>query len=104
MVKVNDTDFESEVLNAEIPVLVDFYADWCGPCRMIEPAVEEISNEYAGKLKVCRLDVDKAGMTAAKYGITSIPFLGFFKNGKLAGSVIGAVPKAVITQKVEEII
>ena len=104
MVIVNDSNFESEVLEAEIPVLVDFYADRCGPCRMIAPAVEQISNELAGKLKVCKMDVDSSGETASKYGISSIPHLIIFKDGQPLDRIIGAVPKETIMQKISAVI
>ena len=98
---VNDTNFEEEVLNSDIPVLVDFWAPWCGPCRMISPIVEEIEKEYEGKLKVCKINVDEAPQTSAKYGIRSIPTLGIFKNGQMADTVVGAVPKNVLTEKID---
>ncbi|MEA2082603.1 MAG: thioredoxin [Elusimicrobiota bacterium] len=104
MVIVNDSNFEQEVVKSDIPVLVDFYADWCGPCKMIAPAVEELAKEYEGKIKVCKLDVDEAGQTAAKYRISSIPFVGFFKNGSLADQLIGAVPKEMLAAKIDSIL
>ncbi|MBA3065945.1 thioredoxin [bacterium] len=101
MIILNDENFEQEVIQSEIPVMVDFYADWCGPCKMIAPVVEEISGEYEGRVKVCKLNVDEAGQTSAKYRISSIPFIGFFKNGKLADQLVGAVPKETITGKID---
>lgn len=92
-VKLNDRNFKQEVLESNIPVLVDFWAEWCAPCRMIAPVVEQIAKEYQGKLKVCKLNVDEAHIVASKYKIMSIPTLLVFKNGKVAGKVIGAVPK-----------
>ena len=92
-VKVNDTNFKQEVLDSDIPALVDFWAEWCGPCHMVAPVVEEIAKEYKGKLKVCKANVDEAPNTASKYGIMSIPTLAIFKNGKVADKVVGALPK-----------
>jgi len=95
-VQVNDSNFEQEVLGANIPVLVDFWAPWCMPCNMVAPIVEEIANEYHGKLKVCKINVDEAPNTAANYGIMSIPTIALFKNGEAVDKVIGALPKAEV--------
>ena len=100
-IALTDDNFSDEVLNAELPVLVDFWASWCGPCRMIAPIVEELSVEYEGKAKVCKLDVDAAQKTAAEFGIRSIPTLLIFKEGKVADQLIGAVPKQQITEKLD---
>jgi len=94
-----EKNFGSEVLNSDIPVLVDFWAPWCGPCRMIAPVVEEISNEYQGKLKVVKVNTDENQSIAIQYGIRSIPTIGIFKGGKVVDSVIGAVPKQVLVNK-----
>ena len=91
--KVSDTTFESEVLKATGPVVVDFWAEWCGPCRMIAPALEEIAGTLNGKVKIVKLNVDENPQTAAKYGIQSIPTLMIFKNGQIASRQIGAAPK-----------
>jgi thioredoxin 1 len=96
--KVSDTTFESEVLKATSPVVVDFWAEWCGPCRMIAPALEEIAGSLDGKVKIVKLNVDENPKTAAKYGIQSIPTLMIFKNGQMASRQIGALPK----QKLED--
>ena len=101
LIALTDDNFSDEVLNAELPVLVDFSATWCGPCRMIAPIVEELSSEYEGKAKVCKLDVDAAQKTAAEFGIRSIPTLLIFKEGKVADQLIGAVPKQQITEKLD---
>jgi thioredoxin len=96
--KVSDATFESEVLKASEPVVVDFWAEWCGPCRMIAPALEEIAGTMAGRIKVVKLNVDENPGTATKYGIMSIPTLMIFKNGQLASRQIGAVPKQKLEQ------
>src|SRR5262245_26598777 len=95
--KVSDSDFESEVLKSDKPVVVDFWAEWCGPCRMIAPALEEIAGTN-GKVKIVKLNVDENPQTAAKYGIMSIPTLMMFKNGELASRQVGAAPKAKLEQ------
>jgi thioredoxin 1 len=99
--QVNDSNFEQEVLKGDIPVLVDFWAEWCGPCKMIAPVVEEVATEYAGKLKVCKINVDDASQIASQYGIMSIPTLVIFKNGEVVDKLTGAVPKANIIQRIE---
>src|SRR5437868_9654947 len=96
--KVSDANFETEVLKAQEPVVVDFWAEWCGPCRMISPALEEIAGSMNGKVKVVKLNVDENPATASKYGIMSIPTLMIFKNGELASRQVGAVPKLKIEQ------
>ena len=101
---LTDDNFESEVLQAEQPVLVDFWAAWCGPCRMVAPIVEELVGEYDGRAKVCKLDVDAAQKTAQEYGIRSIPTLLIFHDGKVADQVIGAVPKSQITDKLDGVL
>ncbi len=90
---VNKDNFEAEVLKSEVPVLVDFWASWCGPCRMLGPIVEEISEERSD-IKVCKVDVDANQDLAAKYGVMSIPFVALFKGGEVAKSSVGAVPKS----------
>src|SRR5215204_65007 len=96
--KVSDATFESEVLKSAEPVVVHFWAEWCGPCRMIAPALEEIAGTMNGKVKIVKLNVDENPATAAKYGIMSIPTLMLFKNGELASRQVGAVPKAKLEQ------
>jgi thioredoxin 1 len=96
--KVSDSSFESDVLKSKEPVLVDFWAEWCGPCRMVAPVLEEVSAELQGKLKVVKLNVDENPQTASKYGIMSIPTLMIFKNGELASRQIGAAAKAKLVQ------
>jgi thioredoxin 1 len=101
---LTDSSFAKEVLSSDLPVLVDFWAVWCGPCKMIAPLIEEIAAEYAGKLKVGKVNVDDGSQTAGKYGIMSIPTLVFFKQGKIMGQVIGALSKAELKKRIEEII
>jgi thioredoxin 1 len=96
--KVSDTTFESEVLQASGPVVVDFWAEWCGPCKMIAPALEEIAGSMAGKVKIVKLNVDENPSTAQKYGIMSIPTLMIFKDGQLASRQTGAAPKQKLEQ------
>jgi len=96
--KVSDADFEAQVLKATEPVVVDFWAEWCGPCRMIAPALEEIAGSLNGKVKIVKLNVDESPATAQKYGIMSIPTLMLFKNGELASRQIGAAPKQKLEQ------
>jgi len=96
--KVSDATFESEVLKSGNPVVVDFWAEWCGPCRMIAPALEEIAGSLGDKVKIVKLNVDENPNTAAKYGIMSIPTLMIFKGGELASRQVGAAPKAKLEQ------
>jgi thioredoxin 1 len=99
---VTDQTFQTEVLNSNIPVLVDFWAEWCGPCRMIAPVVEELANEYNGKLKVTKVDVDANPQISMDFSIRSIPTLMIFKDGKAVDQIIGAVPKRNLVDKVSQ--
>jgi len=103
-VEITDENFESEVINSDKPVLIDFWAVWCGPCKAIAPIVEELSVEYEGKLKVGKLNVDDNQQTSIKFGVRSIPTLLIFKNGKLADTIIGAVPKSNIVNKLKAVL
>jgi thioredoxin 1 len=96
--KVSDADFDSQVLQADGPVVVDFWAEWCGPCRQIAPALEEISGSLGAKVKIVKLNVDENPQTASKYSVMSIPTLMLFKNGELASRQVGAAPKAKLEQ------
>ena len=95
---LNEENFDKEVLHSELPVLVDFFATWCGPCRMLAPIIEELAEAQEGKVKVCKLHVDDASGIAARYGISSIPTLILFRNGEIAASSLGFKPKAEIEE------
>lgn len=102
--EVNDATFEQEVLQSEQPVLVDFWAGWCGPCKALAPIVDEVASSYAGKLKVAKMDVDRNGSTPMRYGIRGIPALLFFKNGKVADQIVGYVPRENIERSINKLI
>jgi thioredoxin len=102
--EVNDTNFDEVVVKSEKPVVVDFWAEWCGPCRMIAPAIEEISREYEGKAVVAKCDVDNSPGVAAKFGIRNIPTVLFFKDGKVADKQVGAVPKINFVNKLNNLL
>ena len=101
---VTDKEFEEQVLKADTPVLVDFWADWCGPCKMIAPVVEELATEYDGQVRFAKVDVDANPEAATKYGVRSIPTLLLFKNGQAVEQVVGAVSKAVLKQRLEKVL
>lgn len=104
LLTLTDDNFENEVVKSDLPVLVDFWAVWCGPCKTIAPVVEEIAIEYAGKAKVGKLDVDSNQETSIKYGVRSIPTLLIIKGGEVKETIIGAVPKAQIVQKLNALV
>jgi len=101
---LNDENFDEDVLNSKVPVLVDFWADWCTPCLMVAPAIEEISRKYAGRLKVGKLNVDENPLTGAKYGVRSIPTFIFFKDGKVLSQTAGAISQEALEAKIGEIL
>jgi len=101
-VHLTDKNFKQEVLESDLPVLVDFWADWCGPCKMIAPLIEEIAQQYSGKIKVAKLNIDEGQATTTKYGIMSIPTLIIFKDGKATDQVVGALSKKDLAAKIEE--
>lgn len=103
-IELTDDNFEQEVIKSDLPVLVDFWATWCGPCRMVGPIVDELAKEYAGKLKVGKLNVDNNGKTSIKYGIMSIPSLLFFKKGQVVDQMVGAAPKNSFIEKLDRIL
>ena len=98
---VNDVNFDQEVLQADVPVLVDFTATWCGPCRMIAPFVEQLASEYVGRAKVAKLDIDESPATAQRYGIRGVPTLYVFKGGEVVAQQVGAVPKQKIAALID---
>lgn len=99
---VTDASFKEEVLDSEVPVLVDFWAPWCGPCRMVAPVVDEIAEQYAGQIKVVKLNTDENPNVASQYGIRSIPTLMIFKGGQRVDMVVGAVPKTTLANTLEK--
>ncbi|WP_159522551.1 thioredoxin [Sunxiuqinia indica] len=102
--EVNDANFEEVVLKSDKPVLVDFWAEWCGPCRMVAPVVEELSQDYEGKLLVTKVDVDSNPETATKFGIRNIPTILFFKDGEIVDKHVGAAPKSALATKVDALL
>jgi len=104
VVEVSDATFDQEVLKSEQPVLVDFWATWCGPCKSIAPAVDAVAASYAGRLKVAKVNVDQNGATPSRYGIRGIPALLFFKDGKVADQLVGFVGQSVIEEKVNRLL
>jgi thioredoxin 1 len=104
IVEANDANFETEVLKSEPPVLVDFSATWCGPCKKLEPIVDELAGDYAGKVKVVKVDVDKAPGIAAKFGVMSVPTLLLFQGGAVKDQVVGVVPKRVLSEKMDKVL
>jgi thioredoxin 1 len=104
VIEVSDATFDQEVLQSDQPVLVDFWAAWCGPCKALGPTVDEIAVQYSGKLKVAKMDVDRNQATPGRYGIRGIPALLFFKGGKVADQIVGYVPKDTIEKSIERVV
>ena len=104
ILEVNDSNFDSEVINADLPVLVDLWAPWCQPCRITAPVIDELAGEYNGKVKVAKLNIDSNPQTPDRYGIRSIPTLLFFKGGELVDTVVGAVGKKAIEESINKLI
>jgi thioredoxin 1 len=102
LVQVSDKNFASEVLNSDLPVLVEFWATWCGPCRSISPIVEQLATEFSGKVKVTKLNVDESPATPSQYGVRGIPTLILFKGGKILDQIVGSVPKARLKALIEK--
>lgn len=99
-----DNNFENEVINSDVPVVVDFYADWCGPCKMMAPVIDQLATDYQGKAKIGKLNVDENGVTAQKYRVMSIPTLLIIKNGQVVDTVVGAVPKQQLEAKINSVL
>lgn len=104
IVQISDDTFESEVIQSSVPVLIDFWAPWCGPCRAIAPIVDQLADEYAGKLKIVKMNVDDNPRTPANYGVRGIPNLILFKNGKVEQQIVGAVPKAHLVKAISTVV
>ncbi len=104
VIHASDSDFKEKVLSSKLPVLVDFYADWCAPCKMVAPVVEQVAKEYAGRLKVCKVNVDESPVAASSYQVMSIPTLIIFRDGAPVSSVVGAVSFEALAQKIDEVL
>ena len=104
IVHTTDTSFESDVLQSDVPALVDFWAAWCGPCKMIAPLLDELADEYAGRIKICKVDVDSNPETAAKFNVRGIPTLLVFKNGHVEATKVGALSKAQLVEFVDSLL
>jgi thioredoxin 1 len=104
LLEVTDENFDTEIVNSDIPAIVDFWAVWCGPCKMVGPIVEELADEYKGKIKVAKMDVDQNRATPGKYGIRNIPTLIFFKGGEVCHTIVGAQPKNYIEEELKKLL
>jgi thioredoxin 1 len=102
--EVTDESFDSEIINSDIPAMVDFWAEWCGPCKMVGPVVEELAGEYKGKIKIAKMDVDHNRQTPAKFGIRNIPTLILFKGGEVINTIIGAQSKSAIEEELNKLL
>lgn len=104
LLQVTDKNFEQEILKSNIPAMVDFWAEWCGPCKMVGPVVEELAKEYEGKIKIAKMNVDENRQTPAKYGIRAIPTLILFKGGNVVQTIVGAQPKSAIEEELKKLL
>ena len=104
VLKVTDETFDEEIINSEIPAVVDFWAEWCGPCKMVSPVVEELAREYKGRIKIASMDVDGNRRTPGRFGIRNIPTLILFKGGEVAQTIIGAYPKSYIDEEIKKLL
>jgi thioredoxin 1 len=103
-INVSESSWDEEVINSDLPVMVDFWAEWCGPCKMIAPAIHDLAEEYTGKMNVAKVDIDNAPNIAMKYGIRSIPALIFFKDGQPVDQVVGALPKGALKKRIDSVL
>ena len=104
ILQVTDENFDAEIIESDIPAIVDFWAEWCGPCKMVGPVIEELAEEYKGKIKIAKMDVDGNRQTPARFGIRNIPTLIFFKGGEVAQTIIGAHPKSYIDDELKKLL
>ncbi|MBC8462354.1 MAG: thioredoxin [Deltaproteobacteria bacterium] len=104
LLQVTDENFDEEIINSNLPAMVDFWAEWCGPCKMVSPAVEELAKEYNGRIKITQMDVDGNRQTPARFGIRNIPTLMLFKGGKVVKTIIGAQPKSHIDEELKKLL
>ncbi len=104
LLHVTDENFDEEIINSDIPVMVDFWAEWCGPCRMVGPVVEELAEEFEGKIKVAKMNVDESRQTPARFGIRNIPTLILFKGGEVVQTIIGAQPKSYLEEALNKLL
>lgn len=102
LLNITDGNFKKEVLESELPVLLDFWAEWCAPCRIVVPLLEELAREYTGKIKICKLNIEENPKVPSQFAVMSIPTIIFFKNGKVVNQVVGALNKAQLTRKINE--
>jgi len=104
LLEVTDENFDAEIVNSDLPAVVDFWAEWCGPCRMVAPVVKELAEDYKGKIKVAKMDVDQNRQTPARFGIRNIPTLILFKGGEVAQTIVGAQPKSAIEAELKKLL